>query len=75
MVHYTILAVAAATAAAKTTGEAAAATTAEAAWTYGAAIELLRLYSFSPHIPLRLYGTHILYTTIAFYGAESDMRG
>ena len=72
LVHYTTLAVAAATAAAKTTVEAAAAATAEAAWTYGAAIDLLRLYCFSPHIPLRLYGTHTLYTN---YGDESGIRG
>ena len=45
LVQYTILAVAAATAAAYTTVEAAAAAAAEAA------IDLLWLYCFSPHIP------------------------
>ena len=57
MIHYTTLAVAAATAAAKTTVEAAAAATSKAAWTYSAAIDLQWLYYFSPHLLLQRYVT------------------
>ena len=75
LVLYTALAVLVATEEAKKTIEAAVAATAEAAWIYGAAIDKLWLYCFSPHIPLRPYGTHTLYTTTDFYGVDSGIRG
>ena len=66
LVLYSILAVAAATAAAKTTVEAAAAATAEAAWTYGGRH---RLAMALPHIPTTaLRHLHPIYQRRSIYG-------